>query len=173
MAMYVPNRQDRHGRSKWPNGHCAVLPCVVLKSAAFRNLGGSSVRILVELMTRDFGNNNGDISLSLDEAARLLSISKSTALSAFRDLVAKGILVKTSPGSFVRGHAATWRITFKAAGGKPSTNEWKFFVGPEARRRSRRPWGNRKRELAEVHLGVKTKIFSGTPSERKQTDTVL
>jgi AraC-like DNA-binding protein len=162
----MANRQDKRGRSKWPRGHCVVLPSSMVKSDAFRDLWGSSVRILLELMTRYFGNNNGDLSLSLDEAAAHLGMSKSTASAAFRDLQARGFLIKTSEGNFARGHAATWRLTFNASKHSGSTDEWKQWIKPARAPKARKPWGGTKAKAVElVRQAAAAKTFSGTENE--------
>jgi DNA-binding transcriptional regulator YhcF (GntR family) len=49
------------------------------------------------------GGNNGDLSLSLDEAARLLGIGKATAARAFAELEAKGFIVMRRGGAGTDG----------------------------------------------------------------------
>lgn len=48
-----------------------------------RQLSGPALKVLVELRCRYNGSNNGKVTLSLDEAARLLGLSKTTAKRAF------------------------------------------------------------------------------------------
>ena len=43
-----------------------------MKSAAWRALGGSAIKVYLELHSRYWGGNNGKLSLSLEEGARLL-----------------------------------------------------------------------------------------------------
>ena len=166
---------NQTGRSLNPNGHFALLPCAMLKSAAWRALGGNSVRVLLELMTRHIGpDNNGDLFLSLEEAADRLHIGKATALRAYRDLEEKGFLVKTSPGTFRKGDAATWRLTFKPAKGRVgTTDEWRRWQAPERPPRKRKPWGGWKKAAHErLTKGGDPKRFPGSNVEPIGRNTV-
>ena len=49
---------------------------VMAVSPAWRALSGNAIKVYIELRRRYNGGNNGDLSLSLDEGARLLSIGK-------------------------------------------------------------------------------------------------
>jgi hypothetical protein len=62
------------------------------RSLAFRSLSGAALKVFLEVRTRFNGGNNGELSLSLDEAARLLGIGKGTAQRAFAELQEKGFL---------------------------------------------------------------------------------
>ena len=73
------------GRSKRGEQFVPV-PYPMAHSAAWRSLSGPAVKVYVELRSRFNGGNNGELSLSLDEASRLLGISKSTAKRAFAEL---------------------------------------------------------------------------------------
>jgi len=52
----------------------------------------------VELRRHYNGGNNGDLSLSLDEAAGLLHLGKATVARAFGELEAKGTIRMTARG---------------------------------------------------------------------------
>jgi hypothetical protein len=66
---------------------------------------------LLELWTRYNGSNNGDLSVSYMEAARLLAMSKTTAARAFREIEQRGFATRTSAGQWYGRKAATWRLT--------------------------------------------------------------
>src|SRR5262252_8846624 len=68
------------------------------RSDAFRSLSGAALKVFIEVRTRFHGGNNGDLSLSLDEAVRLLGIGKGTAQRAFAELEKKGFLRTTDKG---------------------------------------------------------------------------
>ena len=87
-----------------------------------------------------YGRNNGDLSLSLDEAAE---------------------------GNFIRGHATTYRLTFrKACTGQLPTDEWKGWIKPPRATKSRKPWSNWKAKAREPNRQVAAeKTLSGTENE--------
>lgn len=163
----MANRQDKGGRSKWTEGHAAILSSVMLKSAAFRSLKGNSVRVLLELLTRYYGTNNGDLSLSLREIAEVLNMGKSTALEAYRDLEEKGFLVCTSKGTFTRGDASTWRLTFREVSLREGrTDDWKNWTPPPKAHKPRRTWSGRKvAALSAIKEAAASKKFPGTETE--------
>ena len=105
-------------------------------SDAFRSLRGNSLKVLIELATRYNGTNNGDLSLSLDEAAKLLRIGKASAQRAFHELEAKGFVCLIKRGCWYGRRASTYRLTWKPHGRNGPTNEWKKFQRPpEPKRR--------------------------------------
>jgi hypothetical protein len=59
------------------------------RSEVFRSLSGAALKVWIELRCRYDGKNNGRLSLSWDEAARLLGLSKSTVGRAFDELQRK------------------------------------------------------------------------------------
>jgi hypothetical protein len=143
----VTNRQNKKGRSKNPEGQYAGLPYAMLRSPAWRSLGGSALKVLLELHTRFHGANNGDLSLGLDEAAKTLSIGKATAKAAFDELVEKGFLLLIKKGTFARRHASTYALTFKPIATNPRTDNWRVWIGPEKKPKTRKAWGSKKRSL--------------------------
>lgn len=101
------NKKGRSARG----GQWIPLPYPLVRSLAWRSLSGTAVKVFLELRSRFNGGNNGDLSLSLGDAASLLGISKTTAKRAFDELQTKGFLVNTSPGSWYGRRAATWGVT--------------------------------------------------------------
>ncbi len=97
------------------------------RSDAFRSLSGPALKVFIEIRTRFNGGNNGELSLSLDEAARLLGIGKGTAQRAFAELVEKGFLRLMRRGRWFGRQATTWRTTDKGYKGELPTNDWKFW----------------------------------------------
>lgn len=119
------------GRYKYgvtKTGRFTLLPHTLITSPAFRSLNGSSVKVFIELHDRYFGTNNGNLVLSLGDAAKLLHMSKSTALLAFKELSEKGFVRRTSEGSWYERKASTWALTHhgeNGTNGPPiATNEW-------------------------------------------------
>ncbi len=108
--MAKGSRKNKKGRSG-RGGQWIPLPYPVVRSLAFRSLSGSAVKVFIELRARFNGGNNGDLSLSLGDAASLLGVSKTTAKRAFDELQRKGFIVCTSIGSWYGRRASTWAVT--------------------------------------------------------------
>ena len=100
------------------------------RSAAWRSLGGTTVKVWVELRTRYNGRNNGDLSLSLDEGARLLGIGKTTVQRALKELQDKGFIKMVRQGQWYGRIATTWQITDRGYQGHPPTNDWAVWRPP-------------------------------------------
>ena len=94
---------------------------------AWRSLSGAGVKVFVELRSRYHGGNNGDLSLSLDEAARLLHIGKATAARAFRELEDKGFIRMTKRGHWYGRRATTYAVTDRPLKDHPPTNNWRAW----------------------------------------------
>ena len=63
--------QNRTGRSRRKEQYIG-LPHKKVESAAWRALSGNAIKVYLELHSRYWGGNNGKLSLSLEEGARLL-----------------------------------------------------------------------------------------------------
>ncbi len=122
---------DATGRSK-RGMQFVPIPYDMARSTAWRSLGGSAVKVYVELRRRYNGGNNGDLSLSLDEAARLLGIGKSTAHRAFTELELKGFLRLTKRGRWYGRMASTYAVTDRPHGRQPPSNDWRNWRPPSA-----------------------------------------
>lgn len=103
----------------------------MLTSNEFRGLSGPAVKLWFELNSRyqvvgdGRFSNNGQIALSMTEAARLLGLGKTTVTRAFRELEGKGFIVKTKQGQWYGRLASEWRLTDKPFNDSPATNDWK------------------------------------------------
>lgn len=98
----------------------------ILKTPAWQSLPSASRALYVELAQRYNGYNNGEISMSVREAARLLHIAKDTATKAFHELEEKGFIRRNVCGSFnwkIR-HATTWILTEHSFGDKLPSKEF-------------------------------------------------
>ncbi|SLN18707.1 helix-turn-helix domain-containing protein [Oceanibacterium hippocampi] len=120
-----------------------AVPYRMAKSIAWRSLSGPALKVWVELRTRYNGKNNGDLSLSFEDAARLLSLSKSTVGRAYAELEQKGFIQKTKQGQWYGRMATTWTVTDRAHQGHQATNDWRYWRPPDekAKSRSRYPCG--------------------------------
>jgi predicted transcriptional regulator len=117
---------DATGRSK-RGGQFVPIPYDMAASIAWLSLSGTAVKVYVELRRRYNGGNNGNLSLSLDEAARLLHLGKATIARAFAELVAKGFIVMTARGRWYGRHATTYAVTDRPMGRNPPTNAWRAW----------------------------------------------
>ncbi len=108
----MPNMQDQRGRSK-TTGHYVRLQTFMLKTLAWQELRANARVIYVELASRYYGSNNGRITLSARDAARLCHLNKNTVTRAFRQLVDHGFIECVTSGGFSRKvrHATEWRLT--------------------------------------------------------------
>ena len=125
-------RQGSNKGKRSQEGQYVPLPYAILKSAAWRSLSGAAVKVFFELHTRYNGGNNGQVRLSMKEAAEALGIGKATAQRAFVDLQDKGFIVLTTPGNWYNRRAHEWRLTHKpvqTANGKTTpSNDWRFWT---------------------------------------------
>lgn len=85
----------------------------LLNTPAYRSLNPPARAVLVELMRRYNGFNNGKIGLSVRDAGTACCVSKNTAARAFRELIDRGFVEVTTPSAFtVKCRLATeWALT--------------------------------------------------------------
>ena len=69
------------------------------------------MKVLCEMRVRFNGFNNGKISLSMDEAARLLGLSKGTVQRALKQLQEFGFIKLAKVGRWYGRQASSWTIT--------------------------------------------------------------
>ena len=110
---------------------------VMAHSPAFRSLSGAALKVWIELRTRFNGWNNGRITLSWDEAARILHMGKTTIGRAFDELEEKGFIVMTKRGQWYGRMASEWAVTDRQLDGHLPTNAWKNWrAQPKPKNRS-------------------------------------
>jgi len=114
------------------------LGYATVRSPAWRSLSGAAVKVWCELRSRYNGGNNGKLSLSLDEGARLLHLSKNTVRRALAELEAKGFVALMRRGQWYGRKASEWRVTDRGSNGYPASYDWKRWQ-PGADLRARRP----------------------------------
>src|SRR3546814_9416032 len=83
----------------------------------------SSDLVFIELRCRYNGGNNGALTLSMDEGARLLGISKMTVHRALKELQEKGLVKMTRRGQWYGRVATTWATTDVSLDGIPPTRD--------------------------------------------------
>ena len=110
------------------------IPYLMAHSPAWRSLGGSAIKVWIELRSRFNGHNNGKLSLGLDEAARLLSMSKATAHRALLELEEKGFLMMTKRGVWHGRMATEWAVTDRSQNGQLPTRAWRQWRPTKTRK---------------------------------------
>lgn len=127
-----------------------------IRSPAWRSLSGAAVKVWLELRARYDGGNNGTLSLSLDEAAWLLRIGKSTARRALDELAAKGFIVMTRKGAWYGRKATEWRVTDRGCNGYLATRDWQHWrPGDDLRPRAPNPEAEMAARLAALQETVR------------------
>ena len=123
--MAKGSKVNRKGRND--DEQYVKLSYRMLRSPAWRSLGGPAMKIYFELRSRFNGTNNGHLTLSLDEGARLLGIGKATVGRALVELQAKGFIVMTKRGRWYGRQATEYAVTDKPVNGALATNIWKHW----------------------------------------------
>jgi hypothetical protein len=143
-SEYRRRRRAHNAKGRTKKGDRFVkLDHWLLNTEAWRSLSPAARALYVELLRRYNGHNNGEISLSVREAARILHIAKDTASKAFKELEAKGFVKRHVCGSFnwKRRHATTWILTDYEFEDEPATKEFARWrperkkFGPKSRTR--------------------------------------
>lgn len=123
--------KGRAGKYGTEDQQYLTVPYVMARSPAWRSLSGPALKVWFEIRTRYNGKNNGDLSVSLDEAARLLGLSKSTVQRAYGELVEKGFLQMTKRGRWYGRMATTYAVTDRACNGHLATRAWQRWRSAE------------------------------------------
>ncbi len=116
---------NRTGRSRGGD-RFVKLEHWMLKSPAWRALPPAARALYVALAQRYNGLNNGQISVSVREAARDVNIAKDTASKTFHQLEAIGFIRCHVCGSFnwKLRHATTWILTEFPVGEEAATKDF-------------------------------------------------
>jgi hypothetical protein len=113
------------------------LPAAVLYSAAYQALSPTPRCILMELLGRFNGYNNGKIGMSYREMAdRLGTKSLKSIGPAIIDLHSHGFLDVTAEGKWKQREARLYRLTFISSGSNgqiPATNDYARWTPQEAK----------------------------------------
>lgn len=123
-------RANAKGRTKGEE-RFVLLNYTLATSKAFRSLNGTALKYYIELRSRwDGKTNNGKLHLALEDAARLLGMSKSTAHRAQQELVEKGFLKQTRDANWRLHLAAEFALTDKGATGALPSHEYRNWDPP-------------------------------------------
>ena len=114
---------DQKGRSRDDTPHVR-LQHWVMKTAAWRELRPVERCLVVELYSLFNGINNGELFLSIREAAKRLNVSKDTAHAALRRLEQLGFIRAKERGMFTRRRATSWILTQFMHGTRTPTKDF-------------------------------------------------
>jgi DNA-binding HxlR family transcriptional regulator len=148
----MSRRRRRHGGNKVREEQWFPISYPMAHTPAFRSLSGAALKVWIELRTRFNGGNNGQLHLSLDEAAHLLGLGKATVQRALKELEEKGFIVKTRQGQWYGRMATQWRTTDKGTHGNPPTYDWKRWVPSNGANPKKQSFGS-KTDHNEVATG--------------------
>ena len=107
----------------------------LLESEAWRWLKPNSQAVYIELRRRFNGSNNGKISFSLAEGARILRASKTTIQTALDELEEHGFIKLVKKGHFQGRRASEYALTDERLDGYAPTREWRRWQPTKAHRR--------------------------------------
>ena len=164
-------RIDATGRSKG-EGQYFVIPYSMAHSTAFRSLSGPALRIFIEIRCRFNGGNNGHLSLSWNDGADKLSISKTTVGRAFKELEAKGFLKLRKRGHWYGRLAAEYIVTDCQYDGNPPTRDWERWR-PPLKPEKRNTVPTRTRQRASGPAEYRAPDFAVRVSTRQATLRVI
>lgn len=117
--------QNGKGRSKRDEHHVRLYDHL-LDSDAWQSLKPAEIALYIALAKRYFGKNNGKISMSVRQAARIVHIHRDTAMKAFTTLEDRGFIKAIIKGSFdyKMPHATTWLLTEYEYQGRAPTKDY-------------------------------------------------
>ncbi|MBK1866380.1 hypothetical protein [Taklimakanibacter albus] len=127
----------------------AALPHWMMDTLAWRTMNPVPRAVFIEVVRRYNGSNNGRISLSAREVAKLVNIGRATAADALKELVARGFIQVAAPGGFGQkvsedgpaGRATRWRLTehkCDMTGALPTKDFTRWEGEPQAKRAHRK-----------------------------------
>lgn len=123
MTKRRKRKVNAKGRSE-TDGQYLPIPYSMARHPAWRSLSGPAVKVWIEIRCRYNGRNNGQLSLSLREAASLLGMSQTTAKRAFEELIKKGFLIRRSQGQWYGRKAAEYVVTDRSIDGGAPLRNW-------------------------------------------------
>ena len=104
---------NKKGRSRNVPGGFVQINRYMLWSPAWHSLKPPARAIYIELAARFNGSNNGQIALSVRDAAQRCHIAKDTAGRTLQELIEKGFIAIVTRGNFgyKLRHATEYRLT--------------------------------------------------------------
>lgn len=172
----------RRKRKKYGDAHVRLYGWF-LKTPAWQSLRVGPRALLLELYSLWNGTNNGELFLSIREAAERLHVSPNTVSSWFDMLIEKGFIKVAQLGAFSlkSRHATTWILTEHPVGDALPTKDfarWRAVddaVGPASRRggfrwnRSTHAHGENQNPASNIDTdGIKDCVKSADLSAQKR-----
>lgn len=111
MSGESARAQRIKGKRRGKSSPFILLPAYIKQSAAYHGLTLTARALLIELIYRFRGANNGTIGLGQREAAYELGCGRPTVSRAMRELDDAGLAMPMKPGNW-RGTAGEWRLTW-------------------------------------------------------------
>lgn len=104
----------------------------MMDSAAWRHMRPIARALLVQLYSLFNGMNNGDLFLSVRDAAQALNVTANTAMKAFGELETHGFIRARQRGAFTLKirHATTWILTEFPHGTELPTKDFMRWAPP-------------------------------------------
>lgn len=118
----MPYRQIK--RTKF-SSQFVLLEEKILASPAYRDLKPAERCLLTEFQRIFRPWRNGQLSISVVNAAQLIHVNKDTASTAFWSLAAHGFIALTRGEYWQERLAREWRLTFECCNGREPTNDWR------------------------------------------------
>ena len=103
----------------------------LVRSEVWAGLSANATRLLIGIWDQYNGHNNGEIVMSVRQAAKLINCNKNTAAKTIKELEGKGWIRQSTQGSFsqkTNKTASTWRITNQPIGMGVDTPESKEYA---------------------------------------------
>ena len=113
MGRYSAKARQLKGRAKHSGPAFIQLFHYVKRSTAYHGLHAYARALLIELIDRYDGSNNGMIVLGVREAAYELGCHQSTVSRAAQALDDAGLARPTKLGAWRGRHATEWRLMWK------------------------------------------------------------
>lgn len=134
---------DKKGRSKKDAKH-ARLYLAMRNTEAWSGMKPGPRVLYQELQFKYNGENNGEVFLSLRDAAKALNMDKGTAKAYYDTLIERGFIKPNVHGSFdwKQGKATTWIITeYPFEGSAPTRDylKWRELEKKSRYGKSRQP----------------------------------
>lgn len=105
-------------------GRWAGIPVCVIESAAYRHSSVHARAILVELVARMMGYNNGRIAVSQRQLVESLACAPRKVVRGIAELMEHGLIDVQTEGKWKERMAREYRLTFVTTKGGPATNDY-------------------------------------------------
>ena len=117
-------------RADTRGGSWAGIPKCLVDSAAHRDLSLHARAVLVELVARMNGYNNGAIAVSQRELQAAIGSTSRYIVAAIAELMEHGMLDVAAEGQWKQRQARQYRLTFVTTKTAPATNDYLRWTPP-------------------------------------------